>query len=140
MSKPRARAKPAITTAPLAQIVADPKSGKPAFAVVPYDTWQAMLAAADDREDERAIAAARASPGVIAPAAIVRRLSNGEPPLRVWREFRTLSQTELAARGGIRQATVSRIERGERTGTAAVLARLASALEVDVEDLLPWSA
>ena len=156
MTKPRARAKPASETAPLAQIVADPKTGRPAFAVVPYDTWRAILAAGRHREDARALAIARAgaiaspsagasararaSARAIAPAGIVRRLHSGEPPLRVWREFRALSQAELAARSGVRQAMVSRIERGQRTGTAGDLARLAVALHVEVEDLLPWSA
>ena len=106
--------------------------------MVPYDTWQAVLAAAEDNEDSAAVAAAHASPGAIAPAHIVRRLSAGERPLRVWREHRGLSQAELAVRAKVRQATVSRIESGDRAGKVQVLHALAEALKIDIDDLLPW--
>ncbi len=71
------------------------------------------------------------------PWAMAKRLSAGEPPLRVWREHRGLDQAALAARSGIAPATIAAIEQGAEPGLrdAAALAR---ALEIDAEDLLPW--
>jgi Predicted transcriptional regulators len=53
------------------------------------------------------------------------------------RERRGLSQTQLALRSGVPQATVSRIESGIRAGTGvAVLKKLALALGVSVDYLV----
>jgi transcriptional regulator with XRE-family HTH domain len=46
---------------------------------------------------------------------------------------RGLSQRELSERSGVRQADISRIERGAGNPTEATLQRLASALEKRLE-------
>lgn len=52
--------------------------------------------------------------------------------LRELREARGLTQTELAARAGLRQGTISRIERRATDSIEfTVLEQLADALEVD---------
>lgn len=48
------------------------------------------------------------------------------------REQRGFTQAELAARCGVTQADISRIERGSTSPTARVLSRIADALEADV--------
>lgn len=48
--------------------------------------------------------------------------------LRVIRERSGMSKAELATRAGIDRTLVTRLENGERTGTPAVIAKLASAL------------
>jgi DNA-binding XRE family transcriptional regulator len=70
------------------------------------------------------------------PHEMVRRLVEGEPPVRVWREHRGLAQRELAERVGIQKAYLSQIESGRRVGSIKVLAGLAAILEVAIEDLL----
>lgn len=75
------------------------------------------------------------------PLDIAERLAlGGEHPLKVWRAYRGLSQTELAARSGVRQATISDIERGRSNGAAATLRDLAKALGLTVGDLMPAAA
>ena len=69
------------------------------------------------------------------PAETVDRLVAGENPIKVWREYRSLSQRALAARAGLYFAYLSQIETGARKGTTATLKKLAEALGVDLDDL-----
>ena len=66
----------------------------------------------------------------LVPHMIVKRLAEGESPVRVWREHRGLTQEDLASRVGIRSAYLSQIENGKRVGSAKVLAALAESLAV----------
>ena len=67
---------------------------------------------------------------------VVARLLNGEPPLAVWRNYRHLSQTDLARQSGVNRVQIIDIEAGRKTGSVATLRKLASALGIDIEDLL----
>ena len=57
--------------------------------------------------------------------------------LRFWREQAALTQAELAAKAGITQTHLSRIERGEIQPRPATIRRLAEALGVRPADLMP---
>ena len=70
------------------------------------------------------------------PHAIVQRLVMGEQPVKVWREYRGLTQATLARAVRITPAYLSQIETGVREGSVRVLTALARALQVDVEDLV----
>lgn len=109
------------------------------FAVVPIDEYQRLVAqaarASDVAEVRRFRRARRAGQAETVPAAVVDRLLSGEAPLRVWREHRGLSVGGLAEAAGISAPYVSQIEAGRRRPTVAVLARLADALRVDLDDL-----
>lgn len=111
------------------------KGGRPAFAILDIDEYDRLVRAAEDAEDSAAIRAARADPGELIPSGFAKRLIDGENAVRVWRDYRTLTQVELAARAGIDQAYLSKIERGTRTGTAKVLRSLADALGIELDDL-----
>ena len=111
------------------------KGGRPAFAILEIDEYDSLVRAAKDAEDIAAIRAARADPGELIPSEFAKRLVDGENAVRVWREYRGVTQVKLAARAGITQAYLSRIERGTRTGTTKVLRSLAGALGVDLDDL-----
>lgn len=72
------------------------------------------------------------------PFAMVQRFSDGEPPLRVWREHRKLTVEALAERAGVPVGIVAEIEGGCLEGPLHVFVALARALGIDAEDLLPW--
>jgi DNA-binding XRE family transcriptional regulator len=57
-------------------------------------------------------------------------------PLAFWRRHRGLTQAELAAKAGITQPYLAQIETRTRTGTVDVLARLAKALRLRIDDLV----
>jgi transcriptional regulator with XRE-family HTH domain len=57
--------------------------------------------------------------------------------VRVWREHRGLTVEKLAKAAGISQPYLSQIETGRRDGTFKVMAALARALKIDLDDLAP---
>jgi len=71
------------------------------------------------------------------PAEFAKRLIAGESPVRVWREYRGVSQQDLAAKAGVSAAYLSQIESGAREGRIAAMRRLADALNVSLDDLAP---
>jgi len=115
-------------------------NGKPAFAVLAYDEYQALRELADDAEDTAALVrfAKRYAAGKeeAVPAAIVDRLLAGETPLRVWREHRGMTAAQVAASVDITPAHVSKLESGKGDPSVALLRRLAKLLRVSLEDLV----
>jgi hypothetical protein len=74
------------------------------------------------------------------PWEMARTLLDGANPVRVWREHRGLTARALVATAHISPGYLSEIETGKKPGSAAALKLLASALRVDMEDLVPASA
>lgn len=119
------------------QIIA--KDGQPEWAVLPYAEYEALVAAAEMLEDIQAYdeAKARIAAGEeIIPAEVTFALIEGANPIAVWRKHRNLTQAALAGQAGISKAYLSQLESGKRGGAAGVLARLAQALRVDLDDLV----
>ena len=59
--------------------------------------------------------------------------------MRVWREFRDLSQAALARAAGVNRVQIVEIEAGRNSGSVHTLRKLADALGVAVDDLIPAS-
>lgn len=71
------------------------------------------------------------------PSEVTRRLViDQEHPVKVFRDYRGLSQSALAQQTGLSQAVISSIENGKRRGTVDNFKALADALNVDVDDLI----
>ena len=125
------------------QIITD-DAGAPAFAVLPWPEYEALVAAAEDAEDRAAVLGVRArlasGAETLIPAEVVEALDAGDNPVRVFRRFRDLRQAALAEAAGIRQGYLSEIERGAKAPSLATARALARALEVDLELLLPDEA
>lgn len=115
-------------------------NGRPAFAVLPYDEYQALRELADDADDVSALArfAKRYSKGAeeTFPSVIVDRLLAGESALRIWREHRGLTAAQLAAAVKITPAHVSKLESGYGDPSLAVLRKLAKVLDVELDLLV----
>ena len=86
-----------------------------------YDTAKQQLAAGQDE---------------LLPAEFADRILDGESPVRVWREYRGISVKELAARAAISAAYLSQIEGGSRNGSLSTMKALATALSLDLDDLI----
>ena len=67
---------------------------------------------------------------------MVDRLLSGTSPIKVYREYRGLSQKELAAATGISPIYLSQIETGRRVDSAKTLVSIAQALVVSSDDLV----
>lgn len=116
------------------------KDGKPEWAVLPYEEYERLLADIEMLDDVRAYdevkQALEAGEEEIIPDSIVTQLLDSENPIRVWREYRALTQAELAHAAGISTAYLSQLESGKRIGTAEVLSRIAQSLNVTVDDII----
>jgi DNA-binding XRE family transcriptional regulator len=117
------------------------KEGRPEWAVLPYAEYQRLLERLEDLQDaldaDRILARVARGDDELVPAEVVERLLQGDPPLRVWREHRGWTQQQLASAAGVTQSMVTMIETGRRKGQADTLKRLAEALRVDLDDLVP---
>lgn len=67
---------------------------------------------------------------------VVKRLVDGEPPLKVFREYRDMTKEALADAANVSTGYVSQIERGTRQPSKKALATFAAALDLDIEDLI----
>lgn len=124
------------------QIILTPAGER--LAIMPAEDYESLLARAA-REDDDAADLARidevladvAKTGSHAlPLDAVKRILTGESPVRVWRENRGMSRKDLAEKAGVKPNYISMIEGGDRTGSPAILKRVATALGVDMEELV----
>jgi DNA-binding XRE family transcriptional regulator len=115
-------------------------NGKPAFAVLPYDEYRALRELAEDATDAAALVrfAKRFAKGEerTIPARVIDRILAGESPLRVWREERGMTATQLAAAVDITPAHVSKLESGKGEPSVSLLRKLAKTLDVDLDLLV----
>ncbi len=110
------------------------------MAVLPIEDYQRLLEIAEDREDVLAAVDAerRRNEGMeYVPAAMVNRILDGENALRVWREYRGLTVSDLAERAGYGNSMISKIETGSRQGTVSFWNAVAAALNVLPDDIMP---
>jgi DNA-binding XRE family transcriptional regulator len=70
------------------------------------------------------------------PAELVYELWETDSRIRTFRKYRELTISELAEAAGISQPYLSEIENGKKTGSVDVLKRIATALKVDLDDLV----
>ena len=87
---------------------------------------------ADFEAYSRAIAANEES----IPAAAVKRMVDGESPVRVYRELREMTQTALAKLSGVNRVQIADIEAGRSKGSIETIRKLAVALGVTIDDLV----
>ena len=108
---------------------------------IPKAEYERLCAAEEDLADIRAALAVRAridaGTDELVPAQVADRLIDGEPPLRVWREFRSMSQSALSRAAQTSRIQIIDIEAGRATGSVLTLRRLADALGVAIEDIAP---
>jgi DNA-binding XRE family transcriptional regulator len=73
------------------------------------------------------------------PFAVVRRLSDGEVPVAVWREHRGLSRADVAAAAGVAVEVLEAVESGKEDVPLRIMQAFARALRVDLDDLVAWA-
>jgi DNA-binding XRE family transcriptional regulator len=114
---------------------------------LPRTEYEALIERVEGAEDLAAIAAAEAREAALGkteiradclPLALVRRLSAGEHPVRVWRMHRGLTREALAAAAGVAPSYLSEIEARRKPGSFTALAKIAAALRVSLDDLAAW--
>jgi DNA-binding XRE family transcriptional regulator len=116
------------------------KDGKPEWAIIPYETYIKLVEEAemlqDIRDYDSVKAAIERGEEELIPGEVVYAILDGENPIKVWREYRGLSQQQVANMIGISTSYLSQIEAGKRTGSTEVLAAIAKALDVTLDDIV----
>ena len=116
------------------------RDGKPEWAVLPYDEYLKLLEQAEMLEDIRDYDAAKAAlengEDELIPAEVVFAILDGANPIKIWREYRGLTQQQLADKVKISKPYISQIETGKRTGTTEILSAIAKALDVSLDEVV----
>lgn len=110
------------------------------MAVLPKADYERLLALVEDQGDRNAAEQAevrRAGGEDYLPVDMVDRLLAGENALRLWRTHRKLTLDALGKRAGVGKSVLSELENGRYQGKPALWRRLANALDVTVDDILP---
>jgi len=107
--------------------------GKPRFAVVEYQTFLKLLEQVEEQKKERSTVqrTRRRKEPTASELTQLMRIS----PIKGWRLFRNLTQSELAEKTGLKQTHVSLMEANKIKPRENTLKKLAEALNCDVDDL-----
>ena len=101
-----------------------------------YATLLQRIEDAEDLRDAREIMANTKPEDLLSADEVERMVLDGTSPVRVWRQHRGMKGKDLAAAAGISATYLAEIECGHKPGSTRVLKALASALNVDVADLI----
>ena len=108
------------------------------YAVVPLAEYEALRNAVnEDAIDAAIMKRVLEDPDQeLVPFTLVKRIADGEHPVRVWREFRGMRAGGLATAAGIANSYLSDIENGKKPGSINAMKRIAIALDVTIDDLI----
>ena len=113
------------------------KEGKPEWAVIPYKDFLRFQELANiSREVEAFKKKLIKGQEELLPSEYAERLILGENAVKVWREYRKLTQAKLAKKIGISIPYLSQIENEERQPSTTVLKKIAESLHVSLDDLV----
>jgi DNA-binding XRE family transcriptional regulator len=109
--------------------------------------YEALIEQIEDAEDLATTAAAEAREAALGkgmaradhlPITLVKRLLEGEHPIRVWRAHRGLTREALAEQAGIAPSYLTEIETRKKPGSFDAMIKLATALQISVDDIAAW--
>lgn len=110
--------------------------GKPEYAVLPYAEYLNLVARLEDKEDLADITTYRESGEETFPDTLVEALLSGENPIKVFRRYRNMTQDELAKVINKSKGYIAKLEAGDRQGSTDVIGSIATALGVDIDQLI----
>ena len=112
------------------------EKGKPDAVILSKKDYEKLLRHKEDLEDIRALKDYETSGEEGFPSEVVERLVDGESPIKVYREYRGLTQIKLSEMVGVNQSYITQLESGKKKGTVRVLKKIATALNLDLNDLV----
>jgi ribosome-binding protein aMBF1 (putative translation factor) len=101
------------------------QNGKPAFVVIPWNEYQALIHKQIEPDES----------DVWFPNEVVKANVRGESLIKAWREYFKLTQAELAAKAGMKQSSLARLESGNASPRKTTLSKLSEAMGISVEQL-----
>ncbi len=108
--------------------------------VLPLKEYEALIDAADIAAAQKVRDDIEAGRDELIPETMVERMLTGESLVRIWREHRGLTATQLAVAAQISAGYLSELESGKKSGSVDTLRRIADALSLDIDDLVSQQA
>ena len=106
------------------------------FVLVPRNEYAKLIEDVEMLADIKDYREAKLSQEETLPGEVIDRIIlNDENPARVYREYRGLTQQQLADKVGIQRAYLTEIETGRKSGSIKTLKAIAQALGVDLDDI-----
>jgi len=109
------------------------------FAMIPMEDLQKLMEDAEMLADVKAYDAAKArledGEDEFIPLEMTERRLRGEAALRIWREYRKLTQEKLAKKSKVSRALIAAIETKRKAGSVRTWKKLGAALDVGWEQL-----
>ena len=103
---------------------------------IPRAEYDRLVADSETLADLAAYDAAKAEAGEGMPLAVFSRIISGENPVKVIREWRGLTQAELARRADLHRVQLHDIETGKSRVSVDTLKAIAVALDVGMDDVV----
>ncbi|CCV13347.1 helix-turn-helix transcriptional regulator [Mesorhizobium sp. STM 4661] len=104
--------------------------------ILPLDDYERLVDGNDIAGAQRVKSDIAAGRDELVPASIVNRIISGENAVKVWRMHRGLSARDLAAATELSAPYISEIESGKKEGSISAMKKIATALNVDLDDLV----
>lgn len=73
------------------------------------------------------------------PHTYFHRVLDGENAIKVYREWRNMTQKQLAEKVGVPQSDIEDLENGVHKGDITLYVKIVDALSVSIEDIVPLS-
>ena len=111
------------------------------WAVVPYDTYLELVEKAEMLQDIQDYGSVKAAlergDDELIPDEVVNAILDGANPIKVWREYRRMSQHELANQVDISVPYLSQLETNKRKGSLEVLSAITTVLNISLDMVVP---
>ena len=113
---------------------------KPEWAVIPYEAYVQLIEKAEMAQDiedyDRAKETLEQGESELIPSDVIYAIMDGGNPIKTWREYRRISQQDMAEKAGISVPYLSQLETGKRKGSMQVLTAIAKALGLSLDQIV----
>ena len=110
------------------------------YAVLPFEAWEKLQKYLEELQDIADCNEIKAridrGKGEYFPASVVDALLDGENAIKTFREYRGLTQAELAEKADLSVVMIKKLESGATCGSIKTIKAIASALNLTVDDLI----
>ena len=110
------------------------------YAVLPYETYVRMIEILEDVRDiadaKEIAARIKRGEGEYFPSEVVNAILNGENKIKIFREYRGMTQEALAEKINKSVPMIRKLETGSSDGSISTIKAISAALNVDIEMLI----
>ncbi len=110
------------------------------YAILPYEAYEKMIEVLEDAQDvadaKEIASRIMQGEGEYFPSEVVNAILSGENKIKVFREYRGMTQEELAKKINKSVPMIRKLENGSSDGSVNTIKAISATLNVDVELLI----